>query len=121
MKQLLAFAVAFTLLAACPLQGDVAGPPTSGIDQANFDKTVRPQDDLFRAVNGAWLARTEIPADRSDYGAFTVLARSSREGSAHDHRGLRRCQGQSARFGKAEDRGHVRIVHGRSAGRSNSA
>jgi predicted metalloendopeptidase len=74
MKQLPAFAVAFTLLGACPLRGDVAGPPASGIDQANFDKTVRPQDDLFRAVNGAWLARTEIPADRSDYGAFTALA-----------------------------------------------
>ncbi len=42
----------------------------SGIEQANFDKAVRPQDDLFRAVNGAWLAKTEIPADRSDYGVF---------------------------------------------------
>ena len=46
----------------------------SGIDQANFDKTVRPQDDLFRAVNGMWLTKTEIPADRSDYGVFAVLA-----------------------------------------------
>ena len=46
----------------------------SGIDEANFDKTVRPQDDLFRAVNGAWLAKTEIPADRSDYGVFGILA-----------------------------------------------
>ncbi len=46
----------------------------SGIDQANFDKAVRPQDDLFRAVNGAWLAKTEIPADRSEYGVFAILA-----------------------------------------------
>ena len=46
----------------------------SGIDQANFDKAVRPQDDLFRAVNGSWLAKTEIPADRSEYGVFSVLA-----------------------------------------------
>ena len=52
----------------------LSASPASGIDQANFDKAVRPQDDLFRAVNGAWLATTEIPADRSDYGVFAVLA-----------------------------------------------
>ena len=51
-----------------------ATTPASGIEQANFDKSVRPQDDLFRAVNGAWLAKTEIPADRSDYGVFGILA-----------------------------------------------
>jgi putative endopeptidase len=54
-----------------------AAGPTSGIDQANFDPAVRPQDDLFRAVNGTWLARTAIPADRSNYGAFTVLVDNS--------------------------------------------
>ena len=57
----------------------VATSPTpatlsSGIEQAGFDKAVRPQDDLFRAVNGSWLAKTEIPADRSDYGVFAILA-----------------------------------------------
>ena len=35
---------------------------------------MRPQDDLYRFVNGNWLARTEIPSDRSNYGAFTKLA-----------------------------------------------
>jgi putative endopeptidase len=34
---------------------------------------VRFQDDLFRAVNGTWLAKAEIPADRAEYGAFTAL------------------------------------------------
>jgi predicted metalloendopeptidase len=34
---------------------------------------VRPQDDLFRHVNGAWLAKTEIPADKASYGAFDIL------------------------------------------------
>jgi putative endopeptidase len=38
------------------------------------DKTVRPQDDLFRHVNGTWLATTEIPADRRSYGTFALLA-----------------------------------------------
>jgi putative endopeptidase len=46
----------------------------SGFDPANADRTVRPQDDLFRAVNGAWLGRTEIPADQSSYGSFAILA-----------------------------------------------
>jgi predicted metalloendopeptidase len=44
---------------------------TSGLDAAAFDRTVRPQDDLFRYVNGGWLTRTEIPADRARYGGFT--------------------------------------------------
>ena len=46
----------------------------SGIDTSLFDTSVRPQDDLFRYVNGGWLAKTEIPADRSNYGTFTILA-----------------------------------------------
>jgi putative endopeptidase len=46
----------------------------SGIDLKNFDKNVRPQDDLFRAVNGGWLATAVIPDDRSSYGAFAALA-----------------------------------------------
>jgi predicted metalloendopeptidase len=49
-------------------------PLESGIDLQYFDKSVRPQDDLFRAVNGLWLAKTEIPADRSDWGVFGILA-----------------------------------------------
>jgi predicted metalloendopeptidase len=46
----------------------------SGIDASGFDRSVRPQDDLFRYVNGGWIARTEIPADKSNYGSFTILA-----------------------------------------------
>ncbi len=36
-------------------------------------QAIRPQDDLFLAVNGEWLATTDIPADQSTYGAFLVL------------------------------------------------
>lgn len=46
----------------------------SGLDLATFDKSVRPQDDLFRHVNGTWLAKTEIPADRPIYGTFVALS-----------------------------------------------
>lgn len=45
-----------------------------GLKLENFDKNTRIQDDLYRAVNGKWLDRTEIPADKSNYGSFTALA-----------------------------------------------
>ena len=46
---------------------------TSGIDKANFDSSVRIQDDFYNAINGVWLKNTPIPADRSNYGAFSAL------------------------------------------------
>jgi predicted metalloendopeptidase len=47
---------------------------SSGLLLENFDRSVRPQDDLYRFVNGTWLKKTEIPADKNNYGAFTKLA-----------------------------------------------
>ena len=49
----------------------------SGIETENFDPKVRFQDDLYYSVNGKWLQRTKIPADKSNYGAFTVLYEKS--------------------------------------------
>lgn len=46
----------------------------SGLTLANFDQSIRPQDDFFNYVNGTWLKNFEIPADKSNYGSFTVLA-----------------------------------------------
>ena len=45
----------------------------SGILQGNFKESIRPQDDLYRHVNGAWLDKAEIPADRAADGAFYQL------------------------------------------------
>jgi putative endopeptidase len=42
----------------------------TGIDRKLFNEEIRPQDDLYRYANGAWLANTEIPEDRSNTGAF---------------------------------------------------
>ena len=42
-----------------------------------MDPDIRPQDDLFRHVNGRWLDTTDIPADRSAWGAFASLAEES--------------------------------------------
>ncbi len=49
----------------------------SGIDRSGFDAEVRPQDNLFLYVNGGWIARTEIPADKSNWGSFNILREES--------------------------------------------
>src|ERR1700743_2137529 len=46
----------------------------SGIVVDDLDSDIRPQDDLFRHVNGKWIARTEIPSDKARYGSFYLLA-----------------------------------------------
>jgi len=50
-----------------------AAAPGAGLDVTGFDPAVRVQDDLFRAVNGGWLQRTEIPADRPEFGTVAQL------------------------------------------------
>ena len=47
--------------------------PISGIALSNIDRSVRPQDDLYQHVNGAWLKDTTIPDDRPLEGTFTAL------------------------------------------------
>jgi putative endopeptidase len=47
---------------------------TSGIETSELDPAVRPQDDLFRHVNGKWIDRTEIPGDKARWGSFMILA-----------------------------------------------
>ena len=49
-------------------------PLPSGIHREELDPAVRPQDDLFRHVNGKWIDRTEIPSDKARYGSFHALA-----------------------------------------------
>jgi putative endopeptidase len=46
----------------------------AGIPIDELDPGIRPQDDLFRHVNGRWITRTEIPTDRARDGAFRILA-----------------------------------------------
>ncbi|WP_396171022.1 M13 family metallopeptidase [Flavobacterium sp.] len=44
-----------------------------GINTSFMDKKTRPNDDFFRFVNGAWLDKTEIPADKTTWGSFNEL------------------------------------------------
>jgi putative endopeptidase len=88
-----------TLLAACTTGEEVA-PPAAGVaeaapppaapaprpeigefgfDETGMDKSVLPGNSFYKYANGAWDARTEIPADKSNYGMFTLLDDLSRE------------------------------------------
>ena len=51
----------------------------SGIDLSHINVAVRPQDDLYRYMNGSWIENSEIPADRPIHGAFHVLRDISEE------------------------------------------
>ncbi|HTA27283.1 MAG TPA: M13 family metallopeptidase [Bacteroidia bacterium] len=43
------------------------------ITKANFDTTVKPQQDFYKYVNGSWLKNNPIPADQSSWGSFDIL------------------------------------------------
>lgn len=44
-----------------------------GFDDSGMDASVAPGDDFYLFANGKWAAKTEIPADKSNYGMFTAL------------------------------------------------
>ncbi len=56
---------------------------TPALDFSRFDPSVRPQDDLFRHVNGRWLATATIPDDRFSTGSFEAL-RDESEKAVHE-------------------------------------
>ena len=66
----LAFLAALT---AAAIQGAANTPTSIRLDPAIFDPSVRPQDDLFRHVNGKWLAETPIPAQKVAYGTLAEM------------------------------------------------
>jgi putative endopeptidase len=84
--QLICVATVLTLSACSPAPSNSTASKTpeqtlsenpvtlvSGIIKQNMDLTIKPGDDFFTYVNGAWLANTEIPADKSNYGGFSIL------------------------------------------------
>lgn len=71
------FAVALLtglVLASCsPKKREEVAEKAVGLDLNNMDTTVRAQDDFFRFVNGGWISKTAIPADRGSWGSFNEL------------------------------------------------
>ena len=80
-------AAVLVALAACGQQqseqaaavDEAPAAPISGISTEHMDKSIRPGDDFFMFMNGAWIAETEIPADKSSYGGFGILRDESTE------------------------------------------
>jgi predicted metalloendopeptidase len=71
------FALAATALLAGAAMAAAGTAPRSGIQNADMDKTVRPQDDLFQYANGTWLKDVPIPPDRSSYGVDALMTEQS--------------------------------------------
>src|SRR5215475_6424466 len=78
-----AFAAAFAsvIFSACSNRSEppASTAPSIGIDIAGMDKSVNPGDAFYEYVNGGWLKATEIPADKSRYGIFTMLSDETRK------------------------------------------
>jgi putative endopeptidase len=51
----------------------------SGVELKYVDHSVRPQDDLYRYLNGKWLDSFEVPADKGSYGSFTYVYDATQE------------------------------------------
>ena len=78
MKNYLAVSVCAMMLVGCEAAEKASDKPvatvlTSGINVENIDKSVRPQDDFYRYVNGAWLKTAQIPGDKTSWGGFGIL------------------------------------------------
>ena len=72
--RLLTPAVLCLAVAGSALADDAANAPrVTGIDTTAMDRAVRPQDDLFRHVNGTWLANTPFPAEYASAGVGIML------------------------------------------------
>ena len=67
--------VTASLLAMAPVSADAAKPRfgSGGYDATAMDGAVKPGDDFFDYVNGAWFKRTEIAPDRTFAGIDSVL------------------------------------------------
>ncbi|MCR9223439.1 MAG: M13 family metallopeptidase [Hyphomonas sp.] len=104
MKQLLLAGAAAAVLAACGAQEAAQTAAPSGTDSADtakverevvtasrddwgefgldlysMDTSVVPGEDFFRHVNGTWYDEFEMPADRTRYGAFSLLREKSEQ------------------------------------------
>jgi putative endopeptidase len=103
------FAVTLATLAGCGSSKPTASPPTTpatasqtvvepatatapaaparprpeigawGFDAVGMDKSVAPGASFYQYANGGWLKTTQIPADKAEYGNFTVLSDRSEE------------------------------------------
>src|SRR5574337_568972 len=73
MNRLKSLSLALGLVATALVAQAPADTMKHGIDPANMDTSVKPCDDFYAYSNGGWLKATQMPADKSRYGAFNEL------------------------------------------------
>ncbi len=76
---LAAFTAATVLTLTAAAATPASGGSASGLDLKGIDRTVAPGDDFFRYANGTWIAATEIPPDRSAWGAGEIVDELTRK------------------------------------------
>ncbi len=72
-RPLLLAMVVLSFVIAMERRSSAEEPRKSGIDRANFDKSVKPGDDFYDYVNGEWIKNNPIPPEYSRWGAFPKL------------------------------------------------
>jgi putative endopeptidase len=65
--------LAIVLLGGCKSVPEKQETLSSGVILENMDTTVRPGDNFSRYVNGTWIKKTPIPADKSSYSVAHIL------------------------------------------------
>jgi putative endopeptidase len=76
-KILLLSSFAFLGIVACKEENKDMAEKIPGIILENMDTTVNPKDDFYNYVNGNWAKTNVIPDDRTSWGGFGVLRKST--------------------------------------------
>jgi putative endopeptidase len=86
MPRVLGYAAGVFAMAACSMsrhaasaESSVPAALTSGVETQFVDPSIRPQDDLYRYLNGKWLDTFQIPADKAIYVSFTFVSDKTEE------------------------------------------
>ncbi len=77
LKMVIVGGTAALAMAGQPVRGQQAAGESHGVVVGNMDTAVKAGDDFFRYCNGAWLRKTEIPADRPSVSVFATLVDKS--------------------------------------------
>lgn len=80
MKKVYFLAASFLAFMSCNEKTEEAADKMEkipGIVLENMDTSISPKEDFYNYVNGNWMKNTEIPADRTTWGGFSVLRKST--------------------------------------------
>ena len=87
MVRFVGYAAGVLAVAACSTGNQTVAPQpraaapnrASGVETRYIDEAVRPQDDLYRHLNGKWLDTFQLPADKGSFGSFNVIDDQTQE------------------------------------------